>query len=141
MLFVFIFRLKMDILYLVIMFFFAGSLGFETDLIPARSILSNENSYKEAAWRHINGPRQSCKARFGWGITYSTGWYLYGSDWGCCGNYNGCCLFASAACYLHDRICKCCQYGKLMCGPFCRKDPDCRVGTLFRIHEPTRMLH
>ncbi|CAG2241788.1 unnamed protein product [Mytilus edulis] len=53
------------------------------------------------------------------------GWFLYGSDWGCCGNYDGCCTWASSVCYYHDALCKCCDYGWLICGPDCKKDAEC----------------
>ncbi|KAL5014516.1 hypothetical protein ScPMuIL_008786 [Solemya velum] len=53
------------------------------------------------------------------------GWHLWGSDWGCCGNYDSCCVTASVVCYVHDVICKCCEYGVILCGPTCKKEPDC----------------
>lgn len=55
----------------------------------------------------------------------NNGWYLYGSDWGCCGNYDGCCTWASSVCYYHDALCKCCDYGWLICGPDCKQDAEC----------------
>lgn len=56
------------------------------------------------------------------------GWSLYGSDWGCCGNYDGCCTWATSVCYYHDAMCKCCDYGWLICGPDCKPEAECFEG-------------
>ncbi|XP_041361148.1 uncharacterized protein LOC121377279 isoform X2 [Gigantopelta aegis] len=53
------------------------------------------------------------------------GWNLLGSDLGCCSHYQGCCEFASLFCWVHDVMCRCCDYGFLICGPYCKEDTDC----------------
>ena len=55
---------------------------------------------------------------------YRYGCGLCGHDWGCCGNtYSGCCYYAHIFCYLHNLVCRCCDYW--ICGWRCVCDTGC----------------
>ena len=71
---------------------------------------------------------------------YNMGWNILGSDWGCCGNYDGCCRFANDACFLHDRICTCCNPG-WFCFTGCQPDTGCTVNYRTLVNVSSKALN
>ena len=53
--------------------------------------------------------------------------WIHGSETCCCGNYDFTCLYCSAACCVHDLLCRCCRPA-WFCLPGCKPERGCRGG-------------